>query len=854
MKRLVFTILSLCAAVPFRGALAAPVDANQARKAAQAWINRGYSLDRLSGRTVDSVETLSSGAATMHLAKIAGGGYVVLSADDTIDPVIAFSDTGGTLEQDDGNPLWVLVKADLAARAAAGAASDGGGTSARSLASVQTPAQRRWSELLGSGRAVMSAPSVADIRVAPFLDTAWDQRMVGTNNVFNYYTPNNYHCGCVATATGQIMRYHEWPTTSVSALTSTCKVDGVSKTFKMKGGVYDWANMPKVPTSGITLTQQKAIGKLTYDIGCSVGMNWTSNGSSASIYRARLRLKDTFGFKSCEGVAFTTNYVYSLARCKRIVIPCLEYGSLVEMGLSGSGGHAVVIDGYGYSDGDFYMHVNCGWGGSNNAWYCPSDLTMGPYVYSAISGFIFSILPQKTGIIISGRVLSAGGAPIAHATVVLKDSTTVKATAVTDEKGIYAVLAPKAAAYTLTATAGAVSETISVTVNANNSKQMATNGGYYTQKGYEPTLGNVYGKDIQLPEIVCVEDPVLSPASCSFYPSTNVTLTCATEGAVVRYTTDGSDPTEESEIYTGPITVTDDTIVKARAYKSGLYPSAFVSGSYAYDIVRGGPRGDFYNRPIEISGASGGHVISDNSSYTLESGEAEHTFGTTYYSTQYRTSWYRWTAPGSGRMTFMTSCSNKGTLMPTAVAVYADADTVPTQNGSWLAASSDFQSAGAFTTAVSLQVTQGTTYRIVGVPTFNTGGLFTLSWSGELVVSEQTSTEGTEVSVPFAWLKRYYGSQTVAEYERIGNSSGANGCAVWESYLLDLDPTNANSRLEVSLRMEDGRPVIGWNVTSTNAVALGYSYRVKGRSSLAEGAWECPTNSSHRFFKVFLEK
>lgn len=62
MKRLVVAILSISAAVSFRGAFAVSVDADQAKTAAQAWIDLGYSLDRLQGKRVESVETLSADA------------------------------------------------------------------------------------------------------------------------------------------------------------------------------------------------------------------------------------------------------------------------------------------------------------------------------------------------------------------------------------------------------------------------------------------------------------------------------------------------------------------------------------------------------------------------------------------------------------------------------------------------------------------------------------------------------------------------------------------------------------------------------------------------------------------------
>ena len=77
-----------------------------------------------------------------------------------------------------------------------------------------------------------------------------------------------------------------------------------------------------------------------------------------------------------------------------------------------------------------------------------------------------------------------------------------------------------------------------------------------------------------------VATPAFSPASCSFFPSTNVTLTCATAGATIRYTLNGSDPTAESAEYTAPIALSATTTIRARAYKAEMNPSAISSATY----------------------------------------------------------------------------------------------------------------------------------------------------------------------------------------------------------------------------------------------------------------------------------
>ena len=75
-----------------------------------------------------------------------------------------------------------------------------------------------------------------------------------------------------------------------------------------------------------------------------------------------------------------------------------------------------------------------------------------------------------------------------------------------------------------------------------------------------------------------VSAPVITPNEGIYYEPQTVSITCDDADAVIRYTTDGSVPTENSTIYSAPFTVSNTTTIKAKAWKTGMTPS-FVSSA-----------------------------------------------------------------------------------------------------------------------------------------------------------------------------------------------------------------------------------------------------------------------------------
>ncbi len=857
--------------ISLAGAVSAEtVTASQAKTAVSRWLGASSALGSpMQGEVSDVCTCSPTNGASFHVVKLSEGGFVVTSSDTQREPIVAFSSEGDLVE-DDRNPLWVLLRNDLALRTQGGGSS--GGMRLMGVSPVAAANEAKWAKLLGGGAQLMSAQgvsSVSDMRVAPFVQSKWGQDEVGGDYCYNYYTPNHYVCGCVATAGAQIMRYFRYPTAAMPQFTNpNCAVDGATTSLTTQGGTYSWDAMPLVPNSSITLSQRQAIGKLTSDVGICCSVDYSSGGSGAGGYQLVHALTNHFGYASALAYWKHKEDLSGTDAIKNALLSNFDAGlPVLASVLDGSGGHAIVGDGYGYKDNTLYIHFNMGWGGYSDAWYAPPALGTSDYNFNVLDGFVYNIFTNgiPNGVICSGRVLTADGAPVANATV--SYSRQVGSTAsngivsgndvgyvVTNEKGIYAlILAP--GRYTISASSGGASVVDSVELTANVGLRLLLPDSYWLSP--TPEVNNRWGVDLVLSNIASVAEPQFTPPSCLFYPSTNVTISCATAGAMIRYTLDGTDPTDSSTLYTGPIRVDDDVTIKARAWRSGMNPSVIVGATYTYDAAQGAPRGDYFADPIVITGANGSRTIDDNSAYTVEADEPLHTLEnwSAYY--QFHTIWYEWTAPGSGTMSFTTKASktfgNSVTLYQTLVAVYTG-DSLTSISRQVFATTPD--TANDYGTTVTLGVEQGVVYRIVGMTADeNATGEFTLTWSGNLtVVPTETSTTG--VPVPFTWLDTYFAGQgtSVQAYETLANADpDGDGFTTWQEYLIGTDPTNSTSSLHVSIRMDGMTPVIEWNPTNDNISAFGYRYVPKGKTNLTDsGDWQ-PSEANHRFFKLFIE-
>ena len=506
---------------------AAEVAADEARDAVQGWAALQEALtgkERFSADGVAKVETYQGrdGRGSFHVVSFKGGGFAVTSGDTEIAPILAYSEDGEFVAGDE-NPLWVMLTRDVAGRTkrlgenslatkntkstkaggssssttddeddleyGAGevdAASQSSQTSQSSQSSANASAWARLKEAAKApeptGRPLLKAalPKVDSIPYpiyGPFCETKWNQYDANGRRCYNYYTPSNYLCGCVATAMAQVMRSFCYPTEKVSlgsnvhsgAFVWVDEATSVTNTMTWHaggargevwdfggpafGGPYDWENMVANPNAGtLAEVQRQAIGLLCRDCGISVDMNYRLGGSGSSTAKIGPQLVRQFGYRNA-AVRSNGNDI-SLSEQMDAYLPSFALGSPCAVGIPG---HAILTDGFGYSaDGRPYVHYNYGWGASY--WYTPPDAEESDTEYPIVKTIVYNIWTPDVDIapetsIVSGFVVAEDGAtPVAGAEVTARDAVTgAEVSAETAASGSFLLCLPPGYDYALTA-------------------------------------------------------------------------------------------------------------------------------------------------------------------------------------------------------------------------------------------------------------------------------------------------------------------------------------------------------------------------------------------------------------------
>jgi parallel beta-helix repeat protein len=450
-KSIVFAVF-LAVVLSCSGLWARPTTAYEAEMVVTGWLKADpQPLGSTLGRRVVEVETFTGdgGRAVYYIVYLEPSGFVIVSADDSVEPIIGFADDG-TYDPSLDNPLGALVTNDLNGRVAA-ARSMFGLQMTVGLDAADGPGSkwRRFIDLAENppgGFGLMSLMRASDIRVLPLVQSRWGQQNACGDYCYNYYSPNHYPCGCVATVMAQVMRYYEYPAVGIGVHEFEIEVGGVGQTAWTRGGdgaggPYIWSDMVLKPASNcgsFTEAQRQAIGALCYDAGVAVGMYYKSDGSGALMPDARDALVGVFRFSNA---VWGDNSDLNIDS-NSMINTNLDAKAPVILAISGpsdpDGGHAVVCDGYGYESSTLYHHLNMGWQGIDDAWYNLPDIDASQERYTSIVGCLYNIFPSGTGEIISGRILDLDGRPVVNAEVYAEPGGRARNITLSNDRGIYA--------------------------------------------------------------------------------------------------------------------------------------------------------------------------------------------------------------------------------------------------------------------------------------------------------------------------------------------------------------------------------------------------------------------------------
>src|SRR5690554_1973344 len=110
---------------------------------------------------------------------------------------------------------------------------------------------------------------------------------------------------------------------------------------------------------------------------------------------------------------------------------------------------------------------------------------------------------------------------------------------------------------------------------------------YMIIDGCDIRHSSVYIRPGQVMETVAT--PEIIPEPGSYIDYIELEIICETEDAVIYYTLDESEPTEESLLYSEPIWIDYDVTVRARAYKEGWLPSEIAEAVYEIELSAENP-------------------------------------------------------------------------------------------------------------------------------------------------------------------------------------------------------------------------------------------------------------------------
>ncbi len=308
-------------------------------------------------------------------------GFVIVSMDDRVEPILGYSTSGCFKKPSDSSELpFFLEEYSKEIEAIM-----------RDIPDNEQSLSVRWQKILAPP--TISNKFGAPV-IGPLLSSTWDQ-----NAYYNEMCPadeagpnGHVYAGCVATAMGQVIRYWQYPRRGIGSHYYNCNFasqgygDYGTLRVYFSSGNYDFANMPDKLTSASTSTQINAVAKLLYHCGVSVDMQYGPNGSGANTRTAANALHSYFGYPAC---TYDNRILYHDTTWTRMMRDELNLlHPIIYSGSGINGSHAFVCDGY---DDAGYFHFNWGWSGVNDGYFMITRLNPGPYQFNASQTAIFNI-------------------------------------------------------------------------------------------------------------------------------------------------------------------------------------------------------------------------------------------------------------------------------------------------------------------------------------------------------------------------------------------------------------------------------------------------------------------------------
>ena len=292
-------------------------------------------------------------------------GYLVMSADDTLPPVVAFG-TKSSFDMPSGHPLQAMLNRQ-------------GEIFQKELNKPQTRGnalaaenQSRWNTLLGRTRADSASPST--IVTQPLLATEWHQ-----DSPYNFFCPSGDSygeraiTGCVAITIAQLLKYHEWPPSGRGVKSFSDKNSDIQATMKADYSFpYDWSLI----TDEYTGMDEKnygmaefSVARLAMEASVLVEADFDLGITSAYFHNIHELIVQYFGYSNTAVYGDSRKGYIGYVSESTLYSRIREDLAVGRPAIVAFDGHAFIADGLGTMDGCDYYHFNYGWGGLHDGWY-----------------------------------------------------------------------------------------------------------------------------------------------------------------------------------------------------------------------------------------------------------------------------------------------------------------------------------------------------------------------------------------------------------------------------------------------------------------------------------------------------